>query len=218
MTIITETELFVKQKLEKDASGHDWHHVDRVRKASLYIFDRENMGNPFIIEMAALLHDVADIKLNSSKEEGQKSLCSYLESLPIKKAEREHILAVIESVSFNGGHGIPPASIEAKIVQDSDRLDAIGAIGIARTFAYGGKKGQLIYDPSISVRQVLTEAEYRNGKSSSVHHFYEKLLKLKSLLHTAAAKQIAEERHRIMENFLTEFYKEWNGNYEKYFD
>ncbi|MFT8321030.1 MAG: HD domain-containing protein [Bacillus sp. (in: firmicutes)] len=218
MNIIAETEQFVKKKLEKDASGHDWYHIDRVRKASLYISKKENAGNLFIIEMAALLHDVADIKLNSSKAEGQKSLMNFLQTISIKEEEKSHILAAIESVSYNGGHSIPPASIEAKIVQDGDRIDAIGAIGIARTFAYGGQKGHLIYDPAISARQEMTEAEYRDGKSTSIHHFYEKLLKLKSLLHTATAKKIAEERHQLMELFLTEFYKEWNGNYEKYFN
>ncbi|MGP7815987.1 HD domain-containing protein [Niallia sp. 01092] len=218
MTIIAETEQFVKQKMGNDASGHDWYHIDRVRKASLYIGKKENNGNPFIIEMAALLHDVADIKLNNTKEEGQNNLLAFLHTLPIKEEDKDHILAAIKSVSYNGGHGIPPATIEAKIVQDADRLDAIGAIGIARTFAYGGKKGQLMYDPAVSVRQELTEAEYRNGKSTSVHHFYEKLLKLKSLLHTTTAKNIADERHQFMELFLREFYKEWNGNYEEYFD
>lgn len=216
--MINETEQFVKQRLKNDVSGHDWHHIDRVRKACLYICKQEKKGNPFIIEMAALLHDIADVKLNASKEEGLRELDNFLQTQRITAEDKQHILAVIESVSFNGGHGIPPITIEAKIVQDGDRLDAIGAIGIARTFAYGGSKGQMIYDPSIEIRKEMSEIEYRNGTSTSIHHFYEKLLKLKDLLHTNTAKKIAEERHRVMEFFLAEFYKEWNGNYEEYFN
>jgi len=216
--VITETEQFVKQRLKNDAAGHDWHHIDRVRKASLYICKQEKKGNPFIIEMAALLHDIADVKLNISKEEGLYALNHFLQTQKIAAEDKQHILAAIESVSFNGGNSIPPATIEAKIVQDGDRLDALGAIGIARTFAYGGSKGNMLYDPSIDIRTNMSEIEYRHGKSTSIHHFYEKLLKLKDLLHTNTAKKIAEERHRVMEFFLAEFYKEWNGNYEKYFN
>lgn len=217
MDIIQKTEAFVKQKLGNDASGHDWYHIDRVRKTALYIKKKENNGNELIIELASLLHDIADIKLNSSLEKGQKDLMDFIHSLPLSVEEKNHILAVIESISYNGGHGIAPSSIEAKIAQDADRLDAIGAIGIARTFAYGGKKGSLIYDPTIPHREQLTEAEYRQNNSTSIHHFYEKLLKLKDLLHTETAKQIARKRHQLLEDFLAEFYKEWNGQYEEYF-
>ncbi|PKG24050.1 HD domain-containing protein [Niallia nealsonii] len=217
--MIKEAEQFVKKRLKNDTSGHDWYHIDRVRKASLYICKQERKGNPFIIEMAALLHDIADVKLNASKEAGLHALDYFLQTQKIAAKDKQHILAVIESVSFNGGNGIsPPATIEAKIVQDGDRLDAIGAIGIARTFAYGGSKGSMLYDPSIEIRENMSEIEYRHGKSTSIHHFYEKLLKLKDLLHTNTAKKIADERHQVMEFFLAEFYKEWNGTYEKYFN
>ena len=122
-----------------------------------------------------------------------------------------HINEIIRTISFKGGNGAELTSIEAKIVQDADRLDAIGAIGIARAFAYGGKKGQPIYDPNIEIRKEMSLEEYRNGKSSSIHHFYEKLLKLTDMLNTETAKSLAVSRQQFMESFLTEFYKEWNG-------
>lgn len=124
---------------------------------------------------------------------------------------RERINEIITSISYKGGRKVELTSVEAKIVQDADRLDALGAIGIARTFAYGGHKGQAIYDPMITVRSEMTINEYRNGRSSSIHHFYEKLLKLRDLLHTNTAKKIAERRHRFMEMYLQEFYSEWDG-------
>ncbi|MDK8639920.1 HD domain-containing protein [Niallia taxi] len=217
MNIIQLTEEFVKNKLKGDVSGHDWHHIDRVRNTALFLCKQENDGNSFIIELAALLHDVADAKLNKSKEEGQRLLEQFVESLPIINNEKKEILSAIATVSFNGGNNEKARTKEAQIVQDADRLDAIGAIGIARTFAYGGKSGSPIYNPAANIRKSMTEEEYRSGDSSSIQHFYEKLLKLKGLLHTDSAKIIAEKRHKLMEDYLKEFYKEWNGNYEEYF-
>jgi len=218
MDIIQLTENFVKDKLKGDVTGHDWHHIDRVRNAALFICEKENSGNPFIIELAALLHDVADAKLNESKEEGTRQLEQFVDSLSLDEDERNHVLKAIATVSYSGGNNAKPETIEAKIVQDADRLDAIGAIGIARTFAYGGKKGHVIYDPSVDARVNMTEEEYRNGQSSTIQHFYEKLLKLKELLHTNTASKIAAKRHQLMESYLEEFYKEWNGSYEEYFN
>lgn len=218
MDIIQLTENFVKDKLKGDVTGHDWHHIDRVRNAALFICKKENSGNPFIIELAALLHDVADAKLNESKEEGIQLLEQFVDSLSLEEGERNHVLKAIATVSYSGGNNAKPETIEAKIVQDADRLDAIGAIGIARTFAYGGKKGHVIYDPSAGARENMTEEEYRNGQSSTIQHFYEKLLKLKELLHTNTARKIAAKRHQLMESYLEEFYKEWNGSYEEYFN
>ncbi|TRZ37804.1 HD domain-containing protein [Niallia circulans] len=217
MNIIQLTEAFVKDKLKGDVSGHDWHHIDRVRNTALFLCKHENDGNSFIIELAALLHDVADAKLNESKEEGQRLLEQFVEALPIKANEKKEILSAIATVSYSGGNNENPQTKEAQIVQDADRLDAIGAIGIARTFAYGGKSGSPIYNPAAIIRKSMTEEEYRSGESSSIQHFYEKLLKLKGLLHTESAKVIAEKRHELMEDYLREFYKEWNGNYEEYF-
>ncbi|WP_180968255.1 HD domain-containing protein [Cytobacillus massiliigabonensis] len=209
--MILRTESFVKEVLGKDSTGHDWYHIERVRKNALYIAEKENKGNRFIIEMAALLHDIPDEKLNQSKEAGEKKLTDFLELLALEKEVQEKIIEIIHSISFKGGRKTKLMSVEAEIVQDADRLDAIGAIGIGRTFAYGGKKGHLLYDPSIKVREEMTEKEYRTGKSSTIHHFYEKLLKLKGLLNTDTAREMAESRHQFMEQFLEQFYIEWNG-------
>lgn len=209
--MINKTENFVKEVLGEDSTGHDWYHIERVRKNALYIAEKENIGDRFIIEMAALLHDIPDEKLNESKETGEKKLMDFLELLALEKESQEKIVAIIHSISFKGGRKTELMSVEAKIVQDADRLDAIGAIGIGRTFAYGGKKGHLLYDPSIKVREEMTEKEYRTGKSSTIHHFYEKLLKLKDLLNTDTARDMASSRHQFLEQFLEQFYREWNG-------
>jgi uncharacterized protein len=209
---VKAAEDFVRKTLGQDATGHDWYHIDRVRKNALYIWKLENSGgNAFVIEMAALLHDIPDGKLNESEEAGLKKLQSFFDGLSLNAAVVEEIITIISSISYKGGRAIQLPSQEAKIVQDADRLDAIGAIGIARAFAYGGKKGQALFDPSIDVRLEMTLEQYRNGKSSTINHFYEKLLKLKDGLHTDTAKQMAEKRHQFMERFLQEFYNEWNG-------
>lgn len=210
--IIEHTKNFVLKELGSDASGHDFHHIERVRRNAMAIHKEEKSGDPFVIEMAALLHDIPDEKLNESEEAGKNKLFLFLQSLNINEQDMMHIIEVIDSVSFKGGREIDLKSVEAKIVQDADRLDAIGAIGIARTFAYGGKKGQPMYDPEISVREKMSLEEYRSGKSSSIHHFYEKLLKLRNLMNTKAAKRMANQRHQFMEQFLEQFYREWDGD------
>ncbi|MBS4190938.1 HD domain-containing protein [Bacillus sp. FJAT-49705] len=209
--IIQKTEAFVKNELGSDSTGHDWYHIERVRKNALYIAEMEKKGDRFIIEMAALLHDIPDEKLNLSKEAGEKKLLEFLYSFELDQEVLKKIIGIIESISFKGGKKTHLMSIEAEIVQDADRIDAIGAIGIARVFAYGGKKGQALYDPDLKVREGMTEEEYRKGKSSSIHHFYEKLLKLKTMLNTETAKKMAEKRHQFLEQFLEQFYHEWNG-------
>lgn len=208
---IQETILFVKNILEKDASGHDWYHIERVHKLAVGLFEKEG-GNRFIIEMAALLHDVADEKLNESEEAGMKKVTDWLESLQVEKEDMDHIVHIIANMSYKGGHGGKVKTLEGKIVQDADRLDALGAIGIARTFAYGGAKGRLMYDPAIPPREVMTKEEYRKSNDPSLNHFYEKLLKLKDLMNTAAGKEEAEVRHLYMEQFIEQFMKEWNAN------
>jgi len=209
--MIEQTEVYVRNELGEDATGHDWFHVDRVRRNALHICKEEKAGDPFIIEMAALLHDISDEKLNESSEKGEEKLEAFLQTLPLNDHDKKHIKQIIATISFKGGKKTILSTIEAEIVQDADRLDAIGAIGIARAFAYGGKKGQSIYDPGIAVRKEMTVTEYRKGKSTSIHHFYEKLLKLKDLLNTATAQKMAESRQQMMETFLEQFYQEWDG-------
>lgn len=209
--IIKATEEFVKKQMGDDSTGHDWFHVDRVRNIALLIAERELVGDRFIIEMAALLHDIPDEKLNSSALEGQNKLRNFLEGSALSADLSLKIIEVINTISFRGGEKKTLSSFEAKIVQDADRLDALGAIGIARAFAFGGKRGQPIYHPEYTIRENMTIEEYRSGKSSSIHHFYEKLLLLKDLLNTDTAKQMADDRHRYMEEFLLQFYQEWNG-------
>ncbi|TDL76905.1 HD domain-containing protein [Rhodococcus qingshengii] len=209
--IIKQSAAYVRSELGEDATGHDWYHVERVRRNALHICHQEQAGDPFIIEMAALLHDIPDEKLNESAEAGRNKLDLFFQSIELPKDAQNAIVQIIESISYKGGRKTELKSIEAKIVQDADRLDAIGAIGIARAFAYGGKKGQPIYDPTVNVREEMSLEEYRKGKSTSIHHFYEKLLKLKDLLNTDTAKEIAEKRHQVMEQFLEQFYLEWDG-------
>jgi uncharacterized protein len=202
---------YLKPKFSDDVSGHDWHHLERVRRLSLYIAKQEGLTDLHSIELAALLHDVSDEKLNDNRESGQKKLENILLLLDLTDKEREKIQAVIASVSFKGGNETAITEIEAKVVRDADRLDAIGAIGIARTFAYGGSKGNPLFNPELRVRENMTIEEYRNGETSTIHHFYEKLLKLKNLMCTETGRKLAEERHAFMENFLQQFFKEWNG-------
>ncbi|MBT2726847.1 HD domain-containing protein [Bacillus sp. ISL-75] len=209
--IIVLTEEFVRNELAEDATGHDWFHVDRVRRNALHICREEKIGEAFIIEMAALLHDIPDEKLNESIEKGEEKLETFLQTIPLTDNEKKHIKQIIATISYKGGINSELSTIEAKIVQDADRLDAIGAIGIARAFAYGGKKGQPIYNPGIKVRNEMSLEEYRKGKSTSIHHFYEKLLKLKDLLNTESAREMAESRQQMMETFLEQFYQEWDG-------
>lgn len=203
------TEKYVYDQLNLDASGHDWFHIDRVRKLALHIAKEEKRGNAFIIEMAALLHDIPDDKLNDDVDAAWGKLDDWLQELKLDEDRVKAIKEIIRTISYSSGQLKLP-SIEAEIVQDADRLDAIGAIGIARTFAFGGKKGQPMYDPELPVRENMSKMEYRKGKSSSVHHFYEKLLRLQDKLNTSTAKKIASERHEYMVGYLKEFYKEWD--------
>ncbi|WP_160721211.1 HD domain-containing protein [Bacillus sp. USDA818B3_A] len=209
--LIKQAEIFVRNELGDDTTGHDWYHVDRVRRNALYICKHEMTGDPFVIEMAALLHDIPDEKLNKTTEQGKAKLDSFFEKHAMADHDKDHIIQIIETISFKGGNKTELRTVEAKIVQDADRLDAIGAIGIARAFAYGGKKGQPIYDPAIQVREEMSLKEYRTGKSTSIHHFYEKLLKLKDLLNTETARIMAEKRQQMMITFLDQFYQEWDG-------
>ena len=204
-------EQFVQREMAGDSTGHDWWHVDRVRNLALYICKREGKGDFFLIEAAALLHDIIDDKLSDSPDKNKEKLFELYDELKLNNQEIEAITYIIENISYRGGNETLLNSFEAKVVRDADRLDAMGAIGIARAFAYGGYKHQTLYDPEIAVRETMTFDQYRSEKSSSIHHFYEKLLLLKERMHTYTAKEIAKERHEFMETFLDHFYKEWNG-------
>ncbi|MGO2602485.1 MAG: HD domain-containing protein [Alkalibacterium gilvum] len=209
-TIIDETKQMVRSKLLNEGSGHDWYHIERVWKTALNLAEKEK-ANRFIVELAALLHDLIDDKIVSNKNEAVKEVLYWLEGAGVSSSDSEKILEIIENISFKGGNNKRLHTIEEQVVQDADRLDAIGAIGIARCFAYAGSKGTPIFDPEVSVRETMTEEEYRKGKSSAVHHFYEKLFKLKDLMNTKAAREVAEERHKFMEDYLTQFFNEWEG-------
>lgn len=206
--IIASTREYVCNELSNDPSGHDWWHIARVSKLAKKIA-MEEKADLFICEMAALLHDLADEKINHPEEEGLKKVIDWLNSLEVDQDSIKRITEIITTLSFKGGGQPEMSSLEGKIVQDADRLDAIGAIGIARTFAYAGSKGQLIYDPSLPPRESMTKEEYRNGRSTAINHFYEKLLKLKSNINTPYAKRIAEERHDFMDEYLSAFFREW---------
>ena len=207
--VVNDIHTYVKQKLEMEGSGHDWYHIERVVKQARRIAKEEN-ANPFICEVAALVHDLADDKVASSEKAGLKEVEQLL--LPLQKADRDHIREIITTMSFKGGNRPPVRTLEAQVVQDADRLDAIGAIGIARTFVYAGSKGDLIYDPSIQPRQHMSSSAYRHEQSTAINHFYEKLLKLKDLMNTRTGLEIAEERHAFLISFLSQFHGEWEGS------
>ncbi len=210
--IIADTEKYVRQEMKTDGSGHDWWHIYRVRNLALKISESEG-GDPFLIEMAALLHDLDDWKFsgggNFTKTE------KWLEALKLPKETISLLTEIIGQISFKGaGVETVPFTLEAKIVQDADRLDAIGAIGIARTFSYGGSRGRLIFDPEIKPEKHADFEEYKKSNVPTINHFYEKLLLLKDRLNTKAAGKLAESRHSFMETFLEEFFREWFENGE----
>lgn len=208
--IVADTKQMVKDKLMNEGTGHDWYHIERVWKTASKLADKEQ-ANSFIVELAALLHDLIDDKLVKDKGQAVQEVEYWLEGAGVSSSDADRIMDIIQSISFKGGNGRKLTSLEAQIVQDADRLDAIGAIGIARCFAYAGSKGNLLFDPELSVREEMTEKEYREGPSSAVHHFYEKLLKLKERMNTDTAKELAEERHAFMEDYLMQFFEEWEG-------
>lgn len=211
MNIIENTIEFVKEKLKGAEAGHDWFHIERVWKLSLYLQEREG-GDRQIIELAALLHDIADPKFHNGNETlASKIVSEFLTQQQANPQVIDKVIFIIENMSFKNRNDAPKdLPLELKIVQDADRLDAIGAIGIARTFNFGGYKNNLMYDPDIQPKLNQTKEEYKKSNGTTINHFYEKLLLLKDLINTKTAAKIAEERHQLMLNFLDEFYKEWN--------
>ncbi|MCM3610999.1 HD domain-containing protein [Planococcus sp. MERTA32b] len=206
--IIIKCRLEVKKIYDTFDASHDWQHIERVLANAKRIMAKES-ADPFIVELAILLHDVSDPKY---KNEALDPETEILESLGLTLQQKRRISEIIRQVSFKGGNGEAPSSIEAEVVQDADRLDAIGAVGIARTFAYGGAKGRKLYDWEEKPRSEMSEQEYRDKPTSSTTHFYEKLLLLKNRMNTDAGRQIADERHQFMLSFLEQLKKETDGN------
>lgn len=216
MKLINNTILFVKQQLKDAEGGHDWFHIERVYKNAILIAQQEECDLT-IVKLGALLHDIADSKFypdasGGDESVGPKMASAFLESENVNQETIAHVVSIIENISFKGGNFEKIfTSKELEIVQDADRLDAIGAIGIARTFNYGGFKNRPIYNPDISPNLNMTKEEYKKSDAPTLNHFYEKLLLLKDKMNTETGKKIALERHKYMENFLSQFYAEWEG-------
>lgn len=212
MTLLANTKLFVKHKLEKAEGGHDWFHIERVYKNAMLIAKDEDCDLQ-IVQLGALLHDIADSKFHDGDESIGPTLArAFLEREKVSEETIVHVINIIENISFKGGNYEKKFnSKELAIVQDADRLDAIGAIGIARTFNYGGFKNRPLYNPNVIPKLTMTKEEYKNSDAPTLNHFYEKLLLLKDKMNTKTGKQIAQERHTFMENFLSQFYAEWEG-------
>ena len=212
MSVLENTKNFVKKQLENAESGHDWFHIARVYKNAPLIA-KEETCNLEVVQLAALLHDIADSKFHDGDETiGPKTARAFLETENVAPITIDHVIAIIENISFKGGKVERKfSSIELDIVQDADRLDAIGAIGIARTFNYGGFKNREIYNPEIVPNLSLSKEAYKNSTAPTINHFYEKLLLLKDKMNTKTGKNLAQKRHDFMELYLEQFYGEWNG-------
>jgi uncharacterized protein len=202
----------VRGLLSGEGSGHDWFHIERVRNVALAIA-REEGADLFVVELAALLHDVADWKFaGGDHEAGPRAAREWLKSLGVPQPTIDHVTTVIAGLSFKGaGVETPMSTIEGRCVQDADRLDAIGAIGIARAFAYGGHKGRAMYDPDVPPQPHASFEAYKKNTGPTINHFYEKLLLLKARMNTETGKRLAEQRHAVLEEFLEEFFAEWVG-------
>lgn len=210
--VIRQTEAHIRELLAQDSSGHDWWHIHRVRASALAIGSREG-ADLFVVELAALLHDVADWKFHGGDENvGPQRAVAWLKSLEVDPQTAERVGQIVSEVTFKGaGVATRPSTLEGSVVQDADRLDAVGAIGIARAFAYGGHAGRAIHDPAVSPEEHASFAAYKNSQGPTINHFYEKLLLLKDRMNTDTGRALALERHRVMEEFLAEFFAEWEG-------
>lgn len=210
---IDQTITYVKKELQNAESGHDWFHIERVYNTSLKIAEQEGDADLTVVKLIALLHDIADSKFHKGDETiGPLKAKEWLTSIGLDQEIITHVVLGIENISFKGGNFEKRfRSKELDIVQDADRLDAIGAIGIARTFNYGGFKNTILHDPNIAPKMNMTKEEYKMNVGTTVNHFYEKLLLLKDLMNTETGKQMAENRHKFMELYLSQFYAEWQG-------
>jgi len=214
--IIKEVQSYIKKEFGGDSTGHDWWHIFRVWKMAKEIAKKEG-GDLFVIELGALLHDIADWKFNDDEKAGSKKAKPLLEKLGVDQETVKHVCGIIDNVSFKGANvenGIK--TLEGKVVQDADRLDAMGAIGLARAFAYGAKANRELYNPKIKPMLNRSLKNYKKAYfSTTINHFYEKLLLIKDRLNTKTAKKIAQPRHKFLENYLDEFFKEWNVEIRK---
>lgn len=210
--IINKTINFVKETLKEAEGGHDWFHIQRVFNNARLIAKTEDVDE-LIVTLGALLHDIADSKFHNGDENiGPRTATIFLDGLGVEEAVITHVVAIIKNISFKGGKEQRTfSSKELDVVQDADRLDAIGAIGIARAFNYGGFKNRALYNPEIEPNLNMTKEEYKKSTAPTINHFYEKLLLLKEMMNTATGKQIAQQRHLFMEQYLNQFYAEWNG-------
>jgi len=211
--LIEATKAFVKDTLKNAEGGHDWFHIQRVYNNALLISKNEPV-DIFVVQLGALLHDIADSKFHDGDEKvGPKLAREFLFMHNVDSLIIEHVVNIIKHISFKqsleGGVGF--ASKELDVIQDADRLDAIGAVGIARCFNYGGFKNRPLYDPSIQPKLNMTKEEYKTSKAPTINHFYEKLLLIKDKMNTKTGKALAESRHKYMEQYLKQFYAEWNG-------
>jgi|GEM_PF-938488 len=208
--VLAAAEAFARAQLAGDSGGHDWWHARRVAANARRLAAAEG-ADAFVCELAAWLHDVADDKLHADPAAAERELRQWLAASGAGAATAAHVLEIIGTMSFKGGGRPPMRTPEGRVVQDADRLDALGAIGLARTFAYSGWKGRPMHDPALPPRERMTEAEYRSGRDTAINHVHEKLLKLRDLLNTDAARELADGRHRFMEQYLRQFELEWEG-------
>jgi len=211
--LISKTAAFIQEKFKNEGSGHDWFHIARVWRLAKHIAHNEMQADVLIVELGALLHDIADWKFNNGDMEvGAKAARQWLLKQKADEAVIKKVEDIVRSVSFKAeGETLELPSLEAKIVFDADKIDAIGAIGIARAFAFGGHKNRLLYDPAVKPIKNMTFEQRLDAETHTINHFYEKLLLLKDLMQTKTGRRLAERRHKFMENFLKEFYAEWEG-------
>jgi uncharacterized protein len=210
--IIKNTEKYVRAEMGAEGSGHDWWHVYRVWKTAVHIGEKEKV-DMFVVELGALLHDIADFKFNDGDDTaGARVSRAWLEKQGVDEETTNHVCDIVKGVSFKGAKVKSEIKTkEGMVVQDADRLDAIGAIGVARVFAYGGVKGREIYNPKIKAKKHKSFEAYKNANGTSINHFYEKLLLLKDLMNTKTGKKMAQRRHKFIEQYLDRFIKEWDG-------
>jgi uncharacterized protein len=209
--IIQKTSEYIKQEFGNDSSGHDWWHIYRVWKNAITICGHEK-ADKFVVELAALLHDLDDWKFNDNEDETPHRARAWMQQCGVEGQVNEQVCEIIINISYKGAQvKNKMKSMEGFIVQDADRLDAIGAIGIGRAFAYGGYKKRPMYDPESSNQMHASFAEYKNSRSGTINHFHEKLLLLKDMMNTSTARRIAQQRHAVMTGFLDQFMKEWEG-------
>lgn len=213
--IIQQTEAFVQRELAGDATGHDWWHIHRVRQTALYICEHEN-ADRFTVELAALLHDVGDWKFTDDVKAGAGTARTWLTSINAAPSVVAAVGEIIERLSYKGGFETRPMpTIEGKIVQDADRLDALGPVGIARTFAYGGAKGNPVHIPGQAPQHHTDFEAFKTAQGTTINHFHEKLLKLRDTLHTETGKRIGNHLHHYLETYLADFHAQWEGRFDE---